>query len=81
MFGRGDILNDAPDHHDEGADGLIDGVEVGFEDDGDKIDFLINTQVDPARVYNIKDMFRVQNEKSFQTGEGTERIQLDAFRI
>lgn len=43
MNEEGDILNDAPDHNDEGADGPIDEVEVGFEDDGDKLDFLTNT--------------------------------------
>ena len=82
MNEEGDIFNDAPHHSfHEDADGPLDQVEVGFEDEGDKLDFLTNNQADPARVQNIKDMFRVQNEKRFQAAGGAERIQLDAFRI
>ena len=71
MNEEGDILNDAPHHssHEE-AEGPLDDVEVGFEDEGDKLDFLTNTRVDPARVQNIKDMFRVKNEKRFQAVGG-----------
>ena len=82
MNEEGDILHNAPHHSfHEDADGPHNEIEVGFEDEGDKLDFLMNTKVDPARVQNIKDMFRVQNEKRFQAAGGSERIQLDAFRI